>query len=336
MEQRIISSIIKEKFLQQNSSSLSQENVIAQKIHSFIREQPLKEQRELEFRCVIDIIDDKIYVDVHNSILIYNSKKELEGKIDNITQRTSSITKFSDKMILVISNEIITLKNNEMKSLTIPQHFVSKTVQFKNGETITYADNNIIYKDKIKRCSCAIIDIIIYQDILYVSYENGTIMYRDYPLSPRELLEDIVNFKILQDKLFAYSNIVYQINKSEYKTLFSHTKLVRDVIMLPNNNLVSCSDDNTVQIHTLEGKLLHIFNDHRDEVYGLLLLRDRRFISWSNDRSIKIWTLIKKEDKYMWKSRDLRSNYYVYDIIQLSSGEVAIINMDRNKVTILN
>ena len=76
------------------------------------------------------------------------------------------------------------------------------------------------------------------------------------------------------------------------KTLKGHEYFVRDLLLLPNGSLVSCSEDKTIKVWNIEKEICtKTLNGHTNMVFCLLLLNNGNLASGSVDKTIKVWNL---------------------------------------------
>ena len=72
-------------------------------------------------------------------------------------------------------------------------------------------------------------------------------------------------------------------------TFVGHTRWVRNILQLADGRVLSCSDDKTMKIWTLDGKCQVTFTGHTGGVLNILQLADGRIVSCSSDYTLKIW-----------------------------------------------
>ena len=78
------------------------------------------------------------------------------------------------------------------------------------------------------------------------------------------------------------------------QTLKGHTDLVNCLVVLPNGNLGSGSDDKTIKIWNINnGSVLKTFTGHSNWVTTLAVLANNiSLASGSADKTIRFWNLI--------------------------------------------
>lgn len=79
------------------------------------------------------------------------------------------------------------------------------------------------------------------------------------------------------------------------KRLVGHSKMVYQILMMPDGNLVSCSLDAKVIVWDLNSATIIRSLDHPSSVNSIALLNNGNLISSLNDGSVNIWNL------KMWK-----------------------------------
>ena len=68
-----------------------------------------------------------------------------------------------------------------------------------------------------------------------------------------------------------------------------HTNSVIGALVLPDGRFLSWSDDHTLRLWDDTGRPLAALEGHTDLVYGALALPDGRFLSWSWDHTLRLW-----------------------------------------------
>jgi WD40 repeat protein len=73
-------------------------------------------------------------------------------------------------------------------------------------------------------------------------------------------------------------------------TLHGHTHGVWGALVLPGGRLLSWSADKTLRLWSADGAVVSELRGHRGEVTGALVLPDGRLLSWSNDNAPRLWS----------------------------------------------
>lgn len=76
----------------------------------------------------------------------------------------------------------------------------------------------------------------------------------------------------------------------QVKCIIAHDDVVRDLVVLPNGDFISCSNDATIKIwdgHTFKTK--NVLVGHESFIYSLNVLPNGDVVSCGEDRSIRIW-----------------------------------------------
>ncbi|KAL9558810.1 hypothetical protein MBANPS3_000710 [Mucor bainieri] len=68
-----------------------------------------------------------------------------------------------------------------------------------------------------------------------------------------------------------------------------HTEAVRGLALVPNVGFVSCSNDGTLRVWTLEGECIQQLDGHTSFVYSVDVLSTGEFVSAGEDRTVRIW-----------------------------------------------
>jgi WD40 repeat protein len=107
----------------------------------------------------------------------------------------------------------------------------------------------------------------------------------------------VCSLKILTDKTFASGSWkkikIWNIDDGRcIKTFNGHACYVKDLLLIPNGSLVSCSQDKTIKLWNIEqGICTKTLNGHTLAVYCLLLLNNGHLASGSKDTTIKFWDI---------------------------------------------
>ncbi len=68
-----------------------------------------------------------------------------------------------------------------------------------------------------------------------------------------------------------------------------HGQIIRDIAEVPGLGFLTCSNDETVKLWTIDGDLIQDYKGHNSYVYSVLALDLGNYISVSEDRSVKVW-----------------------------------------------
>ncbi len=143
---------------------------------------------------------------------------------------------------------------------------------------------------------------------------------------------EVCCLKILSQNMFASGSkggikIWNFENKKCIKTLKGHNGFVRDLLLLPNGSLVSCSEDKTIKVWNIEeGSCTKTLNGHKDMVFCLLLLNNGNLASGSVDATIKIWDL---ESSDCFKTL-VGHTHSIWSLKQKKSGELISGSEDKS------
>ena len=118
----------------------------------------------------------------------------------------------------------------------------------------------------------------------------------------------VTNLLVLKDGRLSsssddYSIIIYdKKNFTQQCIIKEHSNSIQYFTQISNDNIVSCSCDNTIKIFKLisdtEYQLFQILNDHLSKVNKVIEDNLRNLITCSDDHTIKIWNYNQNEQKY--------------------------------------
>lgn len=121
--------------------------------------------------------------------------------------------------------------------------------------------------------------------------DTGEMLKQNWCMSSVRVIVAIPNSMEL-----AYANnkdtcIYYRTFAGEpWPALKGHKKLIRDLVVLPENRLASSSDDKTVRVWSLAtGNTLHVLRGHKALVRSLALLPNGHLVSGSGACELKVW-----------------------------------------------
>jgi WD40 repeat protein len=72
--------------------------------------------------------------------------------------------------------------------------------------------------------------------------------------------------------------------------LRGHEYGVYGALTLPDGRLLSWSGDKTLRLWSAEGAPLTVLRGHQSEVKGARTLPDGRLLSWSDDNTLRLWS----------------------------------------------
>ena len=118
----------------------------------------------------------------------------------------------------------------------------------------------------------------------------------------------VTNLLVLKDGRLSsssddYSIIIYdKKNFTQQFTIKEHLNSVQYFTQISNDNIVSCSCDNTIKIFKLisdtECQLLQTLSKHSSKVNKVIEDNQRNLITCSDAHTIKIWNYNQNEQKY--------------------------------------
>lgn len=114
-----------------------------------------------------------------------------------------------------------------------------------------------------------------------------------------------------------------------YKTLKNHSSSVNYISKLSDGRLISCSDDNSINIYKKDSYELELsIKEHKSSVYSFSELKDGKIISCSQDKTMKIIKL-SDDGKYQIIQELLGHNSYVYKAIEIKENVLVSISYDK-------
>ena len=141
----------------------------------------------------------------------------------------------------------------------------------------------------------------------------------------------VTNLLVLKDgRLLSssddYSIIIYdKKNFTQQCIIKEHSNSVQYFTQISNDNIVSCSCDNTIKIFKLisdtECQLLQTLSGHSSKVNKVIEDNQRNLISCSDDHTIKIWSYNQNEQTYnLSKTINIDDNGSNYNILLLKEN----------------
>jgi WD40 repeat protein len=101
--------------------------------------------------------------------------------------------------------------------------------------------------------------------------------------------------------------------------LEGHTSWVNGALMLQDGKVLSWSDDRTIRKWSIDGEQLTVFQGHPNSVKGVIVLSDGHILSWSED-SLRIWTMEGELIKVM--ECGSFKDVCIWDAMELSDGRI--------------
>ena len=117
--------------------------------------------------------------------------------------------------------------------------------------------------------------------------------------------------------------------QENFKTLKNHSNNVYYLSQLNDGRLISCSNDNSINIYKKDSYDLQVsIKEHKGAVYCFTELKDGRIISCSSDKTMKIIKLL-EDDKYQIDQTLEGHKEAVYKAIEIRENELISISYDK-------
>jgi WD40 repeat protein len=118
-------------------------------------------------------------------------------------------------------------------------------------------------------------------------------------------------------------------------TIKEHSNSIQYFTQISNDNIVSCSCDNTIKIFKLisetEYQLLQTLSGHSSKVNKVIEDNQRNLISCSDDHTIKIWSYNQNDQTYnLSKTININDNGNYYNILLLKENEIVSSSYSAN------
>ena len=97
-----------------------------------------------------------------------------------------------------------------------------------------------------------------------------------------------------ENKLLLWSNngkIILLDKNKIHKEHSIHSEKINGVKLLEKNKFVSWSDDKTIKLINSNGKILNQFTKHKNKVKNIELLDANKVLSWTDDYDLMLWNL---------------------------------------------
>lgn len=110
----------------------------------------------------------------------------------------------------------------------------------------------------------------------------------------------------------------------------NHKKSANQEATLPSKALyiVTCGNDHTIKIQTLDGGKITTLSGHENDVTGVMVLSDNRILSWSYDNTIRIWHADSANMLYLCKHHSVG----VSQVWQLTENWVLSVDIFYNHI----
>jgi len=233
----------------------------------------------------------------------------LEFSFSNI-QNTNNINKLNNKENN-LSNTILSsnqnYQNSNLENINI-QNSISKTNISKNSNVQnSNLQNNILLSNNPN-----------FQNLNLSNNKNNQISIKN-EIPKNENKED--NEENLIKKKEEYPKNI--------KIIRSHKAIINYLDTLKDGRLVSCSDDNTINIYKLENFDIQIsIKEHSNYVRSFTELENGKIITCSKDKTMKIIQLIGEND-YQIEQTLKDHNDSVYKIIEIIKNKLISISWDK-------
>lgn len=159
------------------------------------------------------------------------------------------------------------------------------------------------------------------------SWNKPQINHHEYNL----LITSVKFFMKFKDPLIGHydGKAILERDLGQEDVEFTHREAIRDVDISPDNKyILTCSNDSTAKLWTVEGKLLATFSGHQDYVYTCCFSPDgKKIATASRDETAILWNLQgKKLRTYKGHKDDINDIVFTRDskaIITASSDNTA-------------
>ena len=250
------------------------------------------------------------------NLCIYCLKKHKSHELINLTENY-----FSKKSKLSLEEEIINIEK-KIDELDIIENNIRKEInKLKESTKLELQLLKILiksyeYEKKKKNLNYNIIQNLKNFDKDFRS--NKIQFYERLHKDGTNLLNILQNLKNINT---SFPNIS--------KTLKNHTSYVYHISKLSDGRLISCSNDNSINIYKKDSYELETsIKEHKGNVYSVSELKDGRIISCSDDKTMKIIKLL-DDGKYQIDQELLGHSHYVYKAIEIKENVLASISYDK-------
>jgi WD40 repeat protein len=112
------------------------------------------------------------------------------------------------------------------------------------------------------------------------------------------IIEGCVTLKDNKSLLWSSDGKIIFLDLNEMLNEYSiHLDKINGVKLLEENQFISWSDDKTIKLFNSSGKILNQFTKHKNKVNNIELLDGNKVLSWSDDNTMMLWSL--DDDSYI-------------------------------------
>ena len=278
---------------------------IEQKIENFYQSDSLRKEAKESLSKLNDIIYDYDQIDPEGYIFDY---------IGLILNR---VDLHRDEMI----DEIIVKSKEMIKQLKDKEQMCKSNlskIEKMNIEKLNSDDLRILLSDLKKNEK---------NDLLLKMNEKiGEVGDKDKKYKNALLMNEVIYFEKYEKSssfgklsFYSYEKKIVSENCGKLIKSFNHHSSGINSIQVDENSNKLISSSFTIKILDLKtGKCLKTLNNHKDRVTNILIIPNNKFISASNDKTIKIWDLNSYEC-----FNTLTSESRVYSLCLISDNEIA-------------
>ena len=258
------------------------------------------------------------------NLCVYCLKKHTYHEIINLSELN-----YSEKKKFALQEEMINIEKTIKDLDIIKEKIVSEINKIKESTIMEIKLINILikayeYEESQKNFNYNVIQNLKNMDKIFKS--NKIKIFEELHKDGTNYLNILQDLKTIKSKFYV-----------NFKTLKNHTSSVYYISKLRDGRLISCSNDNLLNIYKKDTYELQIsIKEHKSSIYSFAELKDGRIISCSQDQTMNIIKLL-EDDKYQIDQTLEGHNSYVYKVIEIRENELISISNDKTmKNWILN
>ena len=250
------------------------------------------------------------------NLCIYCLKNHRPHELINLSE-----TYFSKNSKLSIKEEIIKVENQIKELDIIEEKLIKEIKKLKESTQLEIRFLKILlksyeYEENKRNLNYNIIQNLKNCDKIFRA--NKIPFYEKLYKDGSNLLQNLQNLKNINSSF-----------PTNYKTLKNHTSYVNHILKLSDGRLISCSNDDSINIYKKDSYELEIsIKDHKGTVYCVSELKDGRIISCSSDKTIKIIKLL-DDGKYQIDQELLGHKSDVLKAIEIKENVLVSISYDK-------